>query len=166
MHTTAKLIKVVILAVVSVAAVMLVIWELSENRTLLPDRAPAEIDQNAELSDTDSSKLEVPPGGGGTSFDYGEDVTVELSSETASLYFKNGGSSLYDASIVLVVQETVILESGLLPPGSVLTSLPLIDGVSLLAGGYDGEIWVQFYDENGDILPLNTCLEGINIEVK
>lgn len=167
MHTTAKLIKIVIAAVIIVVLVMLLLWKLSADKTLLPDRAPSDIDQNAVINDGNGEKMDAPPGGGATSFNYAKDVTIDLAVGTASLYFENSSKSLYDAAIFLVVQDTVVLQSDLLPPGSLLTSFSLPeDGIPLQRGGYNGEIWVQFYDENGEAIVVNSRLQGITIEVK
>ena len=65
------------------------------------------------------------------------------------------------------IDEQVILQSGLLPPGSLLTSLTRPKkGVPLQEGGYDAELWVQSYDENGEALSVNFQLQGIRVEVK
>lgn len=167
MHTTAKLIKIVVAAVIVVILVMLLLWKCSADKPLLPDRAPTDVDENAITTNDDEAKIDAPPDGGGTSFDYAKEIVIDLTTGTADLYFKNPGKSLYDAAIFLVVDDTVVLQSDLLPPGSLLTSLPLPeDNFPLQQGGYDAELWVQSYDENGDALSVNFRLEGFTINVK
>lgn len=167
MHTTAKLIRVVVVAVIIVVAGMLILWKVTDNRPLLPDRAPANVEENAVISDIETDKLDAPTDGGGASFNYAKEVTIDLSANTATLYFENPGKSLHDAAIFLVVQDTLIFQSGLLPPGSLLTVLTLPEeGIPLQAGGYDAEIFVQFYEENGDPLAVNAKIQGVVVEVK
>ena len=167
MHTTAKVIKIVVAVAAAVVLVMLLLWKTTESKALLPDRAPQTVDENAIVSDDEADKLDAPPGGGASSFNYSKRITIDLSSGTASLHFENSSKSLYDAAIFLVIQDTIVLQSGLLPPGSLIKTLPLPDnGVPLQAGGYDGELWIQFYDENGDAISVNSKLQGISIEVK
>ena len=167
MHTTVKLIKTVVAAAIVVILVMLLLWKCSADKTLLPDRAPTDIEESAITTTDNETKMDAPPDGGGASFDYAKEVTIDLTAGTAELYFKNPGKSLYDAAIFLVVDDTVVLQSGLLPPGSLLTSLPLPeDNFPLQQGGYDAELWVQSYDENGDALSVNFRLQGFTIDVK
>lgn len=167
MHTTAKLVKVVVAVIVVVVLAMLIVFKATQDKTLLPDRVPSSIDENVIITGEDEDKMEVPPNGGGASFNYGKEVVIDLAKGTADLYFENPGKAIYDASIFLVIDEQVILQSELLPPGSLLTSLPLPkEGVPLQKGGYDAEFWVQSYDENGDALSVNFQLQGISVEVK
>ncbi len=167
MHTTAKLIRIVVVVVAIVVAGMLILWKCIDNKPLLPDRAPVEVDQNAAISDNGEDKLDSPTDGGGVSLNYAKEVTIDLTAKKATLYFENPGKSLHDAAIFLVVQDTVVLQSGLLPPGRLLTSLSLPDdGIPLQKGGYDAEILVQFYDDNGDPLAVNAKIEGVVIDVK
>lgn len=167
MHTTAKVIKIVVAAVAVVVLAMLLLFKLTADKPLLPDRAPSDIDENAFISDGNQEKMEVPPNGGGASFNYAREIIIDLQKGTAELYFENPGKSLYNASVFLVIDETVILQSGLLPPGTQLTSLSLSEkDIPLQKGGYDAELWVQSYDENGDALNVNFQLQGITVEVK
>ena len=167
MHTTAKLIRIVIITAIVVAAGMLVLWKITENTPLLPDRAPVDIEENAVMNDDAEPKIDTPPGGGGASLSYAKEVTIDLAAGLATLYFENPGKSPHDAAIFIVVQDTVILQSNLLPPGSLLTSLPIPEnGVPMKRGSYDAKILVQFYDEEGAPLAVNAQIEGVQIEVK
>lgn len=164
MHTTAKLIRVAIITAIIVVAGMLLLWKVTGNKPLPPDRAPANIEENAVINNEDDQQ-HVPTDG--MTLNYTKDVSIDLAAKTATLHFENPTQSLYDAAIFLVIQDTVILQSGLLPPGSLLTNLSLPnDGVPLEVGGYDGAIIVQFYDEGGNALSVNAKIDGVNIEVK
>lgn len=167
MHTTAKLIRIVVVTAVVVAAGVLVLWKITENKPLLPDRAPVDVEENAVINNEAEQKIETPPGGGGASLSYAKEITIDLAAGLATLYFENPGKSPHDAAIFIVVQDTVILQSNLLPPGSLLTSLPIPEkGVPLERGSYDAKILVQFYDEEGAPLAVNAQIEGVQIEVK
>ena len=138
MHTTAKLIRIVIITAIVVAAGMLVLWKIAEHTPLLPDRAPVDIEENAVMNDDAEPKIDTPPGGSGASLSYAKEVTIDLAAGLATLYFENPGKSPHDAAIFIVVQDTVILQSNLLPPGSLLTSLPIPEkGVPMERGSYD-----------------------------
>lgn len=167
MHTTAKLIRIVVVTAVVVAAGALVLWKITENKPLLPDRAPVDVEENAVINNEAEEKMDTPSGGGGASLSYAKEITIDLAAGLATLYFENPGKSPHDAAIFIVVQDTVILQSNLLPPGSLLTSLPIPEkGVPLERGSYDAKILVQFYDEEGAPLAVNAQIEGVQIEVK
>lgn len=167
MRTITKLIVAVAAAVILILAGVLIVWKMVESKPLLPDRAPPDIEKNAVIDNTDSEKMDVPPDGGGASFNYAKEISIDLSTGTAELYFENCGSALYDASLILVIDDTVILESGLLPLGSRLTALSFPkDSLPLQRGGYDAALWVQSYDEAGNALDVNFQLQGIRVEVK
>ena len=167
MHTTAKLIRIVVVTAVVVAAGVLVLWKITENKPLLPDRAPVDVEENAVINNEAEEKMDTPSGGGGASLSYAKEITIDLAAGLATLYFENPGKSPHDAAIFIVVQDTVILQSNLLPPGSLLTSLPIPEkGVPLERGSYDAKILVQFYDEEGSPLAVNAQIEGVQIEVK
>ena len=70
MRTITKLIVAVSVAVILVIAGMLIVWKTIENKPLLPDRAPSNVEENATSYNTDADKMEVPPDGGGASFNY------------------------------------------------------------------------------------------------
>lgn len=167
MHTTGKLISAVVVTVIVVVAGMLVLWKIADNKPLLPDRAPENIEENAVITDTEVDKEDTPFDSSGVSLSYTKNITIDLTTGTATLHFENPKKSLYDASIILVVQDTVVLQSGLLPPGSLLKTLSLPEeGVPLQKGSYDASILVQFYDESGMPMSVNAKIDGVVIEVK
>ena len=146
---------------------MLVVWNIIDNKPLLPDKPPDTVDQNAAVVDSSEEKMTAPDGGSGLSLEYAKEVTIDLSAATARLYFKNAGKSLQNAVVALVIQDTVILQSDLLPPSSALTTMPLpADGVPLQSGTYSGAFIVKFFDDDGAVAHVNSCIEGITISVK
>lgn len=61
--------------------------------------------------------------------------------------------------IQIVVQDTVILQSGTLKPGYQVGSLDLLEGAEkqLVPGGYEGKFVVLYYDQtSGEKAMVNT----------
>ena len=59
----------------------------------------------------------------------------------------------------IVVQDEIIVQSGLLKPGNQVTALELLDGAAgkLSAGGYEGKFAVLYYDpDTGEKAVVNT----------
>lgn len=152
-----------ILLLITVIAIYVTVWALffrDSGPTLVPDYAPQEEEQNAETIPGDTGeKLENPEGGGSVSLTYSRDVTIDLSDETATLLFANPGKSNQDMVLQIVIQDTVIVQSGTLKPGNQVTTLDLMDGAAkkLSAGSYEGNFNVLYYNpETGEKAIVNT----------
>ena len=161
MNTKKVLIPVLLL--ITLVAVGVTIWALCFRDTapvLSPDYAPVEEESNAEPIEGDSDeKLEAEEGGGAVSLTYSNEVTIDLSDKTASLMFANPGKSLQDMVVQIVIDDTVIVQSGTLKPGNQVTTLNLLDGAAnqLQPGGYDGKFVVFYYDpDTGEKAVVNT----------
>lgn len=166
-RTTMKVLLAALVSVCVTVTVMLLLWNALTNKPLLPDRPPDQVDENAVMEDDGNGKMNPPDGGGGLSLEYIKEITIDLTEKTASLYFKNSGESLENAVLMLVIQDTVILQSDLLPPGSSLTTMPLPEkGIPLQKGNYDGAFVVQFFHDNGEVSQVNSRIEGIQVKVK
>lgn len=109
------------------------------------------IETNAEsiAGDDTGEKLDAPEGGGAVSLTYSKEVSINLTEKKASLVFGNPARSNQDAVVQLVIQNTVILRSGSLTPGTQVTALNLAEGAAekLTAGVYEGKFVVSFYDQ-------------------
>lgn len=120
-----------------------------------PDPTPTPLPPKSEVNaqpiegDNNDTKLEAPEGGGAVSLTYAKEVTIDLSTQKATLVFGNPSQSNQDAIVQLVIQDTVILQSGSLAPGTQLTTLDLAEGAAerLSSGVYDGKFVVSFYDQ-------------------
>ena len=166
MHSIVKTVLVALISICATVAVMLLVWNAGKDKPLLPDNPPDTIDENAVVDDASEEKITPPSGGSGLSLEYAKDVSVDLNAGNATLYFKNAGKSLQDAVISVIIQDTLILRSDLLPPGSTLTTMPLLkDGNHLQKGIYTGSFVIQFFDENGEASYVNSRIEGITITV-
>lgn len=155
---------IAILSAVTAVAVCITIWAVflreKDNGTILaPDYVPTE-DQNAETIPGDSGeKMEQPEDGGSISLSYAKEVTVDLSEGTADLYFANPGKSNLDMVLQIVIQDTVIAQSGALKPGNQVTLLELPENMAkkLSAGVYEGLFNVLLYHpETGEKAIVNT----------
>lgn len=131
-----------------------------EPDVLTPDYAPQETEPNGEdIIGDDDDKMESPEGGGAVSLTYSTDVTIDLSDEAASLMFANPGKSNHDMVVQLVIQDTVIIQSGRLIPGKMVSKLDLLEDAAklLVPGGYEGKFVVFYYDpDTGEKALVNT----------
>lgn len=147
-------ILIVLLALLTLICICVTVWALffREPTTILPpDYAPVQTEPNQTPIKDDNSgdKLEAEDGGGAVSLTYASKVTIDLSEEKARLYFANPGESTQDIVVQIVVQDTVLVQSGRLTPGNEVTTLDLLDGAAkkLAAGGYDGKFVISYYDQ-------------------
>lgn len=165
-------ILIIILLIVTTAAVSVTVWALffrDDTVILAPDYAPIETEPNAETIPNDSgNRVESPQGGGSVSLSYSTEVTIDLSEGTASLYFGNPGKSNHDMVLQIVIQDTVILQSGRLTPGNQVMKLDLLSGSEriLQPGGYDGILLIFYYNQqSGEKAMVNTEIP-VSITVK
>ena len=154
---------ILLLLFITIIAIGVTVWALffrNTKPTLAPDYAPQQTEENAEpIEGDDNEKLEQPEGGGAFSLTYSTEVTVNLSEKSSKLVFANPGKSNQDMVLQIIIQDTVIVQSGLLQPGNQITSMNLLDGVDkqLEAGTYDGKFNVLFYAvDTGEKAVVNT----------
>lgn len=142
----------ILLGFIAVCAIGVTVWALFFRSpvVLTPDYAPVEKEVNAEVipDEAEKEKLTNPGGGGAVAMMYSIDVTVDRASGEASLLFGNPSESNQDVLLQIVVQDTVLAQSGTLSPGSQVQKLELLPGAAdkLAAGGYDGLLRVIPYD--------------------
>lgn len=165
------LLLLILLAIFFISATIwgLFIHEREPDVVLTPDYAPVEMEENAETiqGETTTEKNEAAEGGGSVSLTYTTDVSIDLSSKTASLYFANPSRSTHNMVLQIAVQDTILVQSGTLEPGNLVRSLNLLDGAEkqLQPGGYEGKFIVLYYDsETSEKAVLNTEIP-IKIEV-
>ena len=154
---------IVLLGVITMAAVSVTIWALffrEDSPVLAPDYAPVENEEYAESIPGDSGdKMVSPKGGGSVSLTYSNRVSIDLSDKQATLMFVNPGKSNQDMVIQIVIQDTVVVQSGTLEAGNQVKTLDLLEGMEkkLAPGGYEGKFVVFYYSqENGEKAIVNT----------
>jgi len=152
----------IIVALITVAAIGVTVWALffrkPDDSGLTPDYAPPETESNAESMPGGGDKLESPEGGGAVSMSYTKNVTIDISEGKAVLNFGNPGESTQDMLVQIVIQDTILVQSGRLTPGHKVSQLNLLEGAAkkLQAGGYEGKLVILFYDqESGEKAMLN-----------
>ena len=157
-------IAALILGLVAVAAVAVTVWALFFRKTepsiLAPDYAPQELEENAEeMEDTGREKLESEEGGGAVSLEFQTEAIVQLGRGIVSLSYGNPQESNQDVLLQVVIQDTLIAQSGRLTPGHSVSTLTLAEGAAerLEPGGYDGKFIISFYDpDTGAKANVNT----------
>ena len=157
-------ILILLLVLVTAVAVGVSVWALffrqPEVSVLAPDYAPQDIEQNAEdMGDSSKDKLDAPEGGGSVNLMFQDKVTIDLSDNAATLYYGNPSESTQDVLLQIVVQDTLIAQSGRIIPGNQVKKLNLADGAkkTLQTGGYDGKLVLSFYNpETGEKATVNT----------
>lgn len=156
-------ILIILLLFITLVASAVTTWALLSRNSgpvLAPDYAPQQMEQHAETIPNDSDeKMEKPEGGGAVSLTYSNKVTIDLSDKAASLYFANPGKSTQDMMLQIAIQDTVILQSGILKPGNQVKLLELLEGSEkmLQPGGYEGKFVVLYYDQtSGEKAMVNT----------
>ena len=154
---------IVVLLAVTVFALCTTVWALffrQPEKVLVPDYAPVATEANATPIPGDTPTADrAEAGSGSVSLTYSDQINIDLSRRKASLVFANPGKSNQDMVLQLLVQDTVILQSGRLTPGNQIMELDLTEEAAglLAAGGYEGEFLVSYYDPaSGEKAIVNT----------
>lgn len=157
-----KQIIIIVLILLLLITIGITVWALFFRDTtpvLAPDYAPQQTEENAEPfdDDTDGEKLQQQQGGGAVSLTYSKEVAIDLSDNVAKLLFANPYKSNQDMMLQIVIQDTVIVQSGLLTPGHQVTKLELFDNAKLSKGTYEGKFVVLYYQKDtGEKAMINT----------
>ena len=154
---------ILLLLLITVGAVCVTVWALffrSTSVVLAPDYAPEETEAYAQTIPNDSGeKKKSEDGGGSVSLTYSNQVSIDLSDESASLMFANPGRSNQDMIIQIVIQDQVIVQSGKLTAGNQVMTLDLLEDAAkkLSPGGYEGMFLILYYSqETGEKAIVNT----------
>lgn len=142
-------------------ATCVALWALflraPEAKNLPPDVLPPVDEDVLPAGEDDDEKLPQTQGGGAVNITYANQVAISLSDGKASLHFVNPTRSNQSMVLQIRIQDVVVTQSGALPPGSQLNSLPITEEVSLAPGSYNGQFFVSFYDtENNSRAQLST----------
>lgn len=164
---------IIVLSAVLVISVFITIWALflrDSKPVLAPDYAPQQSETYAEKIENedkdDNEKLPQQQGGGAVSLTYSKEVEISLSENKAKLMFANPSKSNQNMLLQIVVQDKVILQSGLISPGYQVKSLELFDSVKLSEGNYEGKFVIYYYQKDtGEKAMLNTEIP-LQISVK
>ena len=162
---------IVALSAILIISIFITIWALflkDSKPALAPDYAPQQSETNAEkiVDEDNEEKLPQQQGGGAVSLTYSKEVEINLSENKAKLLFANPSKSNQDMMLQIVIQDEVILQSGIIAPGYQVKSLNLFDDVQLFEGNYEGKFVVYYYQKDtGEKAMLNTEIP-LQISVK
>ena len=162
---------IVALSAILIISIFITIWALflkDSKPALAPDYAPQQSETNAEkiVDEDNEEKLPQQQGGGAVSLTYSKEVEISLSENKAKLLFSNPSKSNQDMMLQIVIQDEVILQSGIISPGYQVKSLDLFDDVQLSEGNYEGKFVVYYYQKDtGEKAMLNTEIP-LQISVK
>lgn len=173
MKKNGQMIIITVLLVITISALCVTAWVLlrKDEVILAPDYAPHDVDQKAEtMENNDEEKMSAPEGGGSVSLTYSTEAKINLSENTALIFFQNPGRSTQDLILQLAIvresEDVVIAQSGKLPAGYQLTEMKLFEDITLSPGGYKGKLIVLCYNqENGEKAIVNQEVM-INITVE
>lgn len=161
--TKTTLILIIALAVVLVSSISVSVWAIffrQGDDVLPPDYPPQDTEDNqTPIPDDTGGAIQTPAGGGAVNITYADNITIDLSDKKASLYYANPSRSNQNVVIAIVIKDEVIIKSGLITPGNMVTSLSLVDGAEnkLAVGGYNAEIIIYCYHpETGEKAMLDT----------
>ena len=173
---------ILILSLVTVTCLCVTGWAVflrparSADAAASQDYAPVELEPNAqpieEEPEQPASSQEVTEGGGHVTLTYTKAVTVQRSTRTVSLFYQNPATSYNPVSVQVVLVdkngiEVVIAQSGLLEPGTQLTSLTLSTDVNLPEGSYDGYYSLAFYNpDTSEKAVVDSVVQGLSITVQ
>lgn len=156
-------ILIFVLLCITVVCLCITVWALffrQPDRVLMPDYAPVDREANAVPIPGDSPSADLAEAGSGSvSLTYSDQVHIYPDAGIAQLMFANPGKSNQDMVLQLMIQDTVILQSGRLTPGNQVSELKLTEGAGemLLPGGYEGCFLISFYDPgSGEKAIVNT----------
>ena len=153
---------IIILSVGIVICTGVTIWAVffRGGDDISPDYPPQGIESNqTPIDGDDSGKLESPEGGGAINVTYGTAATVDISEKTVTIYYANPNASNQNVSILIMVNDLVVVKSDLITPGNQVSKLELQkDAASKLqVGGYDAELVVRAYDpDSGEKAMVDT----------
>lgn len=136
-----------------------------------PDNPLPVVDPNVTPNEDDTSEKTPINGGGSVSLIYTKKAELNLTAETAKIYYKNPNSSSHDTVIELYIVSdgnTYFLgRSGRIPAGYTIQELSLAEReVELKAGQYEGLFKISFYNpETGEKAILDTNIAGVTVLV-
>lgn len=154
---------IISLIVLIVLCVGTTIWAVFFRDTaeppITPDYPPQGTEENQRPIEGDTGgKIDSPEGGGAINVTYGTNATVSLSEKKVTLYYANPGASNQNVAILIMIDDMVVAKSDLINPGHEITELPLESYAAskLQAGGYNAELLVRAYNDDGEKAMVDT----------
>lgn len=148
-----------ILTFIALVSSLVALWALflrDPAPALPPDELPSMETNVIPTKDGDQEKMDQPEGGGAVNITYSDHVTISLADQAVFLHFANPSRSNQSMVLEVIIQDITVAQSGALPPGYLVETLPLLDTAKLSAGTYEGKFHVLFYDSTGGKAILDT----------
>lgn len=146
--TTWVILLLLLIAVAALCVTAQTLLSREGEAAVSPDYAPLQPEEHAQtIPDDTGEKMESEEGGGSVSLQCSDQVVIDLSDESVSLRFANPGRSNQDMVLQILVQDEVIVRSGLIEPGHQVTTLELPYGVApkLSVGEHEGTFLILYY---------------------
>lgn len=152
---------IAILSILIVLCLAVTIWAVffRGSDPITPDYPPQGTEDNQKPIEGDTGdKIDSPSGGGAINVTYGTNAIVSLSEKKVTLYYANPNASNQNVAILIMIGDMVVAKSDLITPGHEVTELTLEDyAVSKLqVGGYDAELLVRAYNDDGEKAMVDT----------
>lgn len=162
---------ILILLLITLSAVAVCIWAVffrGPDIILAPDYAPPETEEYAQpIPDDSTDKMQSEEGGGSVNITYSNQVDISLTEEKAYLMFANPGRSNQNMVLHIVIQDEVIVQSGVIEPGFRINEIKLLDGAGqkLSVGGYDGSFEVYYYNPDSNEKAVVNTVIPVRVQV-
>ena len=142
---------IIALSLISAGAIATTVWALwfREAPTLDPDYAAKETEKDAEkIEGSENTGGNETIDGGKLSLIYSPEVTIDISESEASLLIGNLAKSKNNVVAEIIIQDTVIWQSGAILPGYRVVNTDISDDALaiLREGVYSGIIRIYIYD--------------------
>ena len=153
---------ILLLLILLLAALRFTLWYIRFTDVKTPPSAPEHVsdkieDPTEDLSDSikdtedlteDSSNVEIflqQQGDDAVILTYSKEVIIDLSEKTVQMFFANPEKYNKNMMLQIVIQDSVISQSGLITPGQQVIKLDLSKDIGLWRGLYEGKVVVDFY---------------------
>ena len=135
----------ILFIVLSLLCLLLAGYFAMHRQTVIMDFRLPDREQNAVQTSSGGVEVEVSEGGGAGAVTYSNIASYNKRTKTLTLNFENPSNSPSSMVISIVVDGNVIYESGLLPAGYGIQSVPNLD-LDLPVGSYEGKFSVEHYN--------------------
>lgn len=120
----------------------------TEDGPILPDYPPIETETGLKPIPGDTDTSAPSTSGGSVNITYTTTFNLDKSDKKITFSYSNPSKSNQNVLVIIKIDNVEIARSSLIPPGNNLTSLDITDEAvsKLVAGGYDAELVIGFYD--------------------
>ncbi len=170
-----KLVVILLLLLVILISLSASVWSIffdKSHATITPEYALVPEDKGAKKISGEEGKSEEklshPDGGGSVGISCSPKVKIDRSENKATLMFQNPSRSNNDMVVRLVVQDTLLAESGKLVPGKEIDSMEILEESvhKLQLGTYEGTFIISLYDHDTGEKAMMESSVNVQVEVR